>query len=481
MAPLDKPWGLRWRCSYWYTTFVVGLGLLVDLMVYTIIVPVIPFRLQDLGYKGVSGLTGWMLFAYSASLVISTLPIAVVSEKYSNRQYILMLGQLILIGAQIMLMEVRQYWLMIIARILQGASSSVIWVLGLALVCDTTPEAIIGRQLGIAVSGFSLGAFIGPPVGGALYARFGIRGPFIFSTLVTVVDLIARTLIIERKNALLYGVDPAALPSSEEKASGPTDLEGDKKAEKLSGQIADIASKPSDNTEDCIQASEHTVVSLSLLEVLKVLTKSVRAVTVVYNTLVYGIAYCSQEPALPLYLQSRWGLNSSKVGLVYLAGVVPTLVSAPVAGWLSDTKGPEWISTISFIVGIPWWGLIAIRGSLAEFIVFYAILNFFTAAILSPLSAELASIARSHEGVGYAHVYGAFNMAFGVGAALGPIIGGQLYQHLRKGWLAISMIAVGLLTVSSVLAFCFTGSIPLSRRLLRQEKSTSPPAQSDAD
>lgn len=40
------------------------IGLLVDLMVYTIIIPVLPFRLQDLHYTGISGLTGWLLFAY---------------------------------------------------------------------------------------------------------------------------------------------------------------------------------------------------------------------------------------------------------------------------------------------------------------------------------------------------------------------------------------------------------------------------------
>lgn len=35
-----------------------------DLLIYSIIVPVIPFRLQNLGYDGVSGLVGWLLFAY---------------------------------------------------------------------------------------------------------------------------------------------------------------------------------------------------------------------------------------------------------------------------------------------------------------------------------------------------------------------------------------------------------------------------------
>ncbi len=37
--------------------------------------------------------------------------------------------------------------------------------------------------------------------------------------------------------------------------------------------------------------------------------------------------------------------------------------------------GTEWVSTIATIVGIPWWGLITIKGPLWLFIVFYAILS----------------------------------------------------------------------------------------------------------
>ena len=41
-----------------------------DILIYSLIVPVIPFRLQDLGYDGVSGLVGWLLFAYVCFLAL---------------------------------------------------------------------------------------------------------------------------------------------------------------------------------------------------------------------------------------------------------------------------------------------------------------------------------------------------------------------------------------------------------------------------
>lgn len=51
---------------------------------------------------------------------------------------------------------------------------------------------------------------IGPPIGGALYTRFGYRAPFIFSEIFTVLDLVGRLLVIERKKSLLWKVNPTS-------------------------------------------------------------------------------------------------------------------------------------------------------------------------------------------------------------------------------------------------------------------------------
>jgi DHA1 family solute carrier family 18 vesicular amine transporter 1/2 len=65
--------------------------------------------------------------------VVSTPPVAHFSEAYHNRKVPLLAGLVALVGAQIMFMEAPAYWLMILARFLQGVSSTVIWTVGLAL------------------------------------------------------------------------------------------------------------------------------------------------------------------------------------------------------------------------------------------------------------------------------------------------------------------------------------------------------------
>jgi len=124
-----------------------------------------------------------------------------------------LLGGLVgLAGAQIMFMFAPTYWLMVIARILQGISSTVVWTVGLALLSDTCPKSRMGQHMGLAMSGVSAGAIIAPPIGGTLYDRLGWHAPFIFSLGVVALDVLGRVLVIERKDALKWGYDPSLYP-----------------------------------------------------------------------------------------------------------------------------------------------------------------------------------------------------------------------------------------------------------------------------
>ncbi|KZV61838.1 MFS general substrate transporter [Peniophora sp. CONT] len=435
-----EPWGLRWRASVWFITSVVGLGITTDLLVYSILIPVFPFKLEAEGYEGVSALVGYLLFAYSGGLVLSTPPIAWASERYKSRQIPLIAGLLALAGSQIMLMEAPSYWVMALARALQGISSSVVWIVALALLCDTTPEKYVGRQLGLAMTGLTLGLLLGPPVGGALFSRFGFRGPCIFGVIVTMVDLVGRLLIIERKDAIRYGFDPALVL---EKNDAETQAESSA-VEEIHAPINDAQDR----------------VALSPLAVIAKLGKSPRALAAFFVTLIWGAVYAGQEPVITLHLQDLWGLNSSKVGLVFIAAVVPSLFSSPVAGWWGDRNGAEWVMVFCLVASLPWWGLAIIQTSLVFFIACFALENFFTAAIVAPLMSELAAVARGIPGLGYAHVYGAFNLIFGVGSAM--------YKHLSQGWLALSILSLVLLAISVVLSFLYIGERPIFERMMER-------------
>lgn len=97
-----------------------------------------------------------------------------------------------------------------------------------------------------------------------------------------------------------------------------------------------------------------------------------------------------QEPTLPLHLQATWGYTSQKVGLVYMAGLVPALIceylfvaydcgrtdfrlASPLAGFFADRIGSEYITCICLILTLPWWIVLALRKTIALFIVSLAL------------------------------------------------------------------------------------------------------------
>ena len=80
-----------------------------DLSSYSLAVPVIPFRLQALGYGDIGGKTGWLVSAYAGGLIVSSPVVAVVGAKYKNRQIPLFLGLLFMAGAVVLFMEAESY------------------------------------------------------------------------------------------------------------------------------------------------------------------------------------------------------------------------------------------------------------------------------------------------------------------------------------------------------------------------------------
>ncbi|KAG5654297.1 hypothetical protein H0H81_005146 [Sphagnurus paluster] len=207
------------------------------------------------------------------------------SEHYVMRRIPILLGLVALLGSQAMLMEAPNYPVMCIARILQGISSSVIWVVGLALLCDTTPEDLVAR----------------PPVGGALYSALG---PFVFAMAAAVLDLIARLFIIERKDALKWGIDPkiprrVKQKTEEEGVAGrapvqpspfsrpiPNDSESNMEVS-MNGILAPFEGSIS-GTETFLIEDETSKKGLSLPVVIMRLFQSSRASVAIFITFIYG-------------------------------------------------------------------------------------------------------------------------------------------------------------------------------------------------
>lgn len=201
---------------------------------------------------------------------------------------------------------------------------------------------------------------------GALDDRFGFRAPFIFGIIVTALELIGRLLIIERSAAermdasfttlvgrngssrgLAYGSVEA---EKREERPTVTEVTPQTAAEGSAGEVTETPTRVPSRTPTATdaQADAHEdPVHLSIPGLLLKLLKSPRALSAVFLTLsfgyacrarflrrsetdlLYSIMISSLEPVVPLYLQSVYGLDVSKIGLIYIAAVVPSFICTP--------------------------------------------------------------------------------------------------------------------------------------------------------
>jgi MFS family permease len=151
------------------------------------------------------------------------------------------------------------------------------------------------------MTGMTLGLLLGAPVGGALYGAFGFRGPFIFGIIITVLDLIGRLLIIERKDALRYGYDPTLkmVHEKEQEADvedGTAPTKAEKAVEGAAAQAVPAAAAPAIAPEEVIAeqaegktgAARAPPAKIGILRASILLAKSPRAMAAYLNTFAMG-------------------------------------------------------------------------------------------------------------------------------------------------------------------------------------------------
>lgn len=149
----------------------------------------------------------------------------------------------------------------------------------------------------------TLSQLVGPPVSGALFDRFGIRGPCIFGIMVISVDLVGRLLLIERREALAWGFDPAASTSDHASDSashaspyGTFPIEAGLPAESVRQSLHSPVPGEFGSTDALLdrEASAHGALKpiqddpIPFLEVIRRLFMSSRAMAAVANSFVYG-------------------------------------------------------------------------------------------------------------------------------------------------------------------------------------------------
>ena len=277
--------------------------------------------------------------------MLSSPPVGIIADKLSARQFPFLIGLLALLAATLLFFLGKTVAVLIVARILQGVSAAVVWTIGLALLLDTVGPDNLGLTIGSIFGFISIGELAAPVLGGVVYDKAGYAAVFSMGFALLGIDFIMRFLIIEKKVARRYKIEPEDDSNSENEAERDEES-GERDA----------------NEEDPLmgngkQESEWKITTeppkwICKFPILYCLGNS-RLLVAQLVAFMQATLLSAFDATIPTQAKALFGFDSLKAGLLFTPLVLPYLVLGPVAGKLVDKYGPKPAAVFGFLFEVP--------------------------------------------------------------------------------------------------------------------------------
>jgi len=493
---------LDFRSSKWFITATVASSIFTDIFTYSLVVPVFPFALTSRAGVDPDHVQQWvsiLLAVYGAALLATSPLFGWLSDRMGGRQLPFLMGLVLLAAATVMLCVGDSLALFVVARLIQGASASVVWIVGLALLVDTVGPAGAGVAMGYVGLAMSAALLLGPLLGGIVLQAGGYYAVYAMAFGLIGMDIVMRLVMIEKSRAARWlsqeGAIPTCSPIDDEKSAG-TNTNGDDEAAQTAATATEQLKSPETPQQSPSNAAEALArpTSSTMERVLAkmppvvLLFGSRRVLCALWATFIISTFFTAFDSILPLYVKHTFGWNSLGAGLIFLPICIATFIG-PVIGSLSDKYGPRWFAGAGFVLSCP--VLILLRlvhyNSLGQKALLSALLFLLGLGLdlsLTPVMAEVAyaieaKAARRPPGFygkngAIAQAYSLFNMAWAAGSITGPLLGG--FVNEAKGWGTTTLILGCVSVFTAVPTVMWTGGSYLKVRRNREigtEKCTA--------
>ncbi|XP_071401380.1 synaptic vesicular amine transporter [Centroberyx affinis] len=320
-----------------------------------------------------------LLFASKATVQLITNPFIGPLTNRIGYQLPIFAGFCIMFLSTIMFAFSSSYALLFLARSLQGVGSSCSSVAGMGMLASVyTDDEERGHAIGIALGGLALGVLVGPPFGSVMYEFVGKTAPFLILAFLAVFDGALQLFILQ-----------------------PTKVEPE---------------------------SQKGTPLLTLMKDPYILIAA--------GAICFGnMAIAMMEPTLPIWMMETMCARKWQLGVAFLPASISYLIGTNIFGTLAHKMG-RWLCALigMFVVGVsvicvPFasdiYGLI-----LPNFGVGFAI--GMVDSSMMPIMGYLVDL--RHVSV-YGSVYAIADVAFCMGFALGPSIGGSVAESIGFPWL----------------------------------------------
>lgn len=319
-----------------------------------------------------------------------------IADHTQTRRAPFVLGLLVLGGATVMLHLGTNFAVMVLARVLQGCSAAVVWIVGLALIADTVEKDEIGQAMGYVFLAMSLGILLGPVLGGILFEKLGYNAVYVLVYCLIAIDICLRLIAIEKKDARKW-IEVADTPVSEEVELGHFDG-----MEQLRIDTLHIIPDAMNDREAARNRTSPMILFM----------RSPSFVVSLWGSVVLAILMTSLDAVLPLYVKETFHWTSVGAGLIFLAVVLPSFLG-PYIGTASDKYGRKWFAVLGFLLAVPCEVLLRVvdHNSLSQKVILAILLftlGLAVALIITPLTAELTLVAERLQSAGKISSKGAY-------------------------------------------------------------------------
>ncbi|KIV92149.1 hypothetical protein PV10_06610 [Exophiala mesophila] len=461
-----KPLYIHIRSSEAFLLITICWSVFTDVFLYGVVVPVIPFALQDRVHISHDELQHWvsvLLAVYAAALLLCAPLCGMWADRTTSRRGPLLIGLLVLFGSTLMFCLGRTIPLLVIGRTLQGASAAVVWTVALALLADTVKKEESAKAIGYVSVAMTLGVLFGPMIGGVVYERSGYYPVFAVTFAVIGLDIILRLLMIEKKIAAKW-LEPPAHALHDISMLNVDHLQSPINSTTMTEKNSSIAhSHPSPP-----RPKRKLPPILSLL-------RSRRVLAAWWGTFAAAITMTALDTTIPLYVNQTFGWGSLGAGLVFLALLFPNFFG-PLIGYWTDKYGPRWIAAAGLLLSIPFWVLLRLvdHDGIRQQVLLCALLVLLgtaAALVLTPLMAEFSKVCDAKVRQqpdffagksAYAQSFGIFNVAWAAGSLVGPLAAGGIVT--ASGWKTMTWAMAIFNAVGVVPALLYSGGIITKRK-----------------
>jgi EmrB/QacA subfamily drug resistance transporter len=406
----------------WQLFLVVAVGVFMSTLDSSMVNIALPSIMDE--YHSSLATTEWVVMIYLLTITVSLLFWGHLAD-HLGRGRIYSAGMLVFGVGSFFCGIANQIYLLIFFRFCQAIGASMMMSSGPAIIKLTFPASRLGRHMGLIGIAVSLGLMTGPTLGGFLIEFFSWRAVFFVTVPIGLIFFLFA----------LFTMPHLVKTASIERFDW---LGGLLWAASLSMAILAVTSKPPWQFVLLILAgygfflfirnekrTPNPILPISLIK------RRFFSMAILSATLSFIVLF-SVILLMPFFLDRLLVLSPLRIGLVMMALPISVLVISPIAGWLSDTYGAQYLSTIGLLVSTGSVLLLTLMPpdtSPFSVAVRLALLGSGQAMFLAPNSASvMAHIHDDYAGISAGLLATARNMGMLIGVGLAGLIFSQVFS-----------------------------------------------------